>query len=256
MNTLSACVITLNEERNLPRVLRSVDGIADEVVVVDCGSDDRTLDIAREHGAKVFAHPWSGYSNQKNFAAQEAAREWILSLDADEEVSPELRTSLLAWKRTRPEYDVYEFARRSFYLGGWISHSGWYPDRQRRLFRRGAAKFSGMVHEALRFNGVVGRLKGDLLHYPINSMAEHHDKVERYSTLAARQMRLEGKRNWRAGFYLAAPWSWVRSYIIQGGFLDGDRGRIIARMACLTVRLKYRKLGQMLIKQAEENNRQ
>jgi glycosyltransferase involved in cell wall biosynthesis len=256
MNTLSACVITLNEEQNLPRVLRSVEGIADEVVVVDCGSSDRTQEIARDHGAKVIVHPWSGYSDQKNFAARAAAHEWILSLDADEEVSPELRMSLLAWKLMEPEYDVYEFTRRSFYLGGWIAHSGWYPDRQRRLFRRDAARFSGMVHEALRSDGAIGRLRGDVLHYTINSIAEHHDKVERYSTLAARQMYLEGKRNWRAGCYLASPWSWIRSYIVRGGFLDGFRGRSIARMACRTVHLKYRKLGQLLQHQAEEKNRQ
>jgi glycosyltransferase involved in cell wall biosynthesis len=254
MNNLSACLITLNEEHNLPRALRSVEGIADEIIVVDCGSSDSTQEVARHHGANVFVHPWSDYSNQKNFAAQAAAHPWILSIDADEEASPQLRTSLRAWKQATPEYEVYEIARRSFYLGGWVSHSGWYPDRQRRLYRRDAARFSGMVHEALRFDGRIGRLQGDLFHYTINSIAEHHEKVERYSTLAARQMYAGGKRDWRTAYCLAAPWSWFRSYILRAGFLDGRRGRIIARMACRTVRLKYHKLGQLLNKQAEEKN--
>ena len=246
MNSLSVCVITLNEERNLPRALRSVQGIADEIVVVDSGSSDRTPEIAREFGAKTIPHPWSDFAAQKNFAAESAIHGWILSLDADEELSPELRDSLLDWKAGTPEYAVYEFSRRAMYLGRWIAHSGWYPDRQRRLYRRDAAKFSGIVHESLRFAGKPGRLPGDLLHYTMSSFAEHEEKVERYSTLAAQQMYAAGIRSWRADMWLGASWSCFRSFILRAGFLDGYRGVLISRMAGRTVRLKYNKLGQLL----------
>jgi glycosyltransferase involved in cell wall biosynthesis len=255
MNSLSVCVITLNEERNLPRALRSVQGIADEVVVVDCGSRDSTPEIAREFGAKMITHDWPDFASQKNFAAGAASYDWILSLDADEELSPELRQSLLEWKMREPEYDVYEFARRARYLGGWIDHCGWYPNHQRRLYRRTAAQFSGIIHESLRFKGKPGRLTGDLFHYTMDSFSEHEEKVERYSTLAARQMFDAGVRRWWAGMWLAAPWSWFRSFFLRGGFLDGHRGSLIARMAGRTVRLKYRKLGQM-VKQVGQLDRQ
>ena len=254
MNSLSVCVITLNEERNLPRALRSVQGIADEIVVVDSGSGDHTKEIAREFGAKIIEHAWSDFAAQKNFAAGAATNDWVLSLDADEELSPELRGSLLAWKTGTPEFEVYEFARRAMYLGGWIAHSGWYPDRQRRLYRRGAARFSGIVHEALRFGGKTGRLKGDLFHYTMNSFAEHEEKVERYSTLAAQQMYAAGVRRWRADMWLGALWSCFRSFILRGGFLDGYRGVLISKMAGRAVRLKYNKLGR-LVTQARRSDR-
>jgi glycosyltransferase involved in cell wall biosynthesis len=255
MNSLSVCIITLNEERNLPRALRSVQGIADEIIVVDCGSKDRTLEIAGEFGAKAISQSWSDFASQKNFAAGAARHDWILSLDADEELSQELRESILEWKAGAPEFEVYEFARRAMYLGGWIMHGGWYPDRQRRLYRRAAAQFAGIIHESLRFGGQPGRLKGDLFHYTMSSFAEHEEKVDRYSTLAAQQMYAAGIRNWRAGMWLAAPWSCFRSYVLRGGFLDGRRGALISKMAGRTVHLKYNKLGQM-IRQAERLDRQ
>jgi glycosyltransferase involved in cell wall biosynthesis len=246
MIKVSACLITLNEEKNLPRALRSLQDIADEIVVADCGSTDRTREIAQESNVKVLARAWSNYADQKNFAAAAATHDWILSLDADEELSPELREALLNWKQSEPGFEVYEFARRSHYLGAWIGHSGWYPDRQRRLYRRNAAKFSGIIHESLRFTGKPGRLGGDIFHYTISSFAEHKDKVERYSTLAAQQMLESGRKNWRTGMWLAAPWAGFRSYILRGGFLDGYRGLLISRMAARTVKLKYHKLGRLL----------
>lgn len=245
MNRITACLITLDEEDNLPRALRSLEGIADEIVVVDSGSRDRTREIAAGFGARVIARAWSGYADQKNLAAAAAEHGWILSLDADEELSPELRISLLDWKRREPEGAVYEFARRACYLGAWIRHSGWYPDYKRRLYRRDAAQFSGMVHESLRFEGKAGRLRGDLLHYPIHSPAQHGEKVERYSTLAARQLYDAGCRHGFAGMWLAAPWAWFRSYVLHAGFLDGARGMRISRMAARFVRMKYRKLSQL-----------
>lgn len=246
MNRLSACLITLNEEHNLPRALASLGGIADEVVVVDSGSTDGTAEIARQHGAIFLERAWTNYSEQKNFAAERATNEWILSLDADEELSSGLRSSLLEWKKREPEFRVYEMARRTWYLGAWIKHSGWYPDFQRRLYRRDAAQFSGIIHEALRFEGRPGRLPGDLLHYTVRTFAEHEANVERYTTLAAQQMFEAGKREWRGAMWFATPWSWLQNYVLRGGMLDGHRGALIARMAARSVRLKYAKLGRLI----------
>lgn len=252
MNRLSACLITLNEEQNLSRALDSLSEVADEIIVVDAGSTDRTEQIAREHGAAFLTRAWTNYAEQKNFAASSASYDWILSLDADEELSSPLKTSLLEWKKRAPEFSVYEVARRAWYLGKWIRHSGWYPDFQRRLYRRDAAAFSGIIHESVRFEGKIGRLSGDLLHYTVGSFEEHQEKVERYAALAGQQLYLEGKRSWRAAVWFAAPWSWFQNFFLRGGFLDGYQGALIARMAARAVRLKYRRLGQLVADAAKQ----
>lgn len=246
MTRFSVCTITLNEEQDLPRALDSVKGVADEIVVVDCGSTDRTHQIAREHGAAVFERAWTSYEEQWNFAAACATNEWIFVLAADEELSLELRAALLEWKRQEPKFPVYEMARKAWYLGAWIKHCGWYPDYQWRLYRRDLARFSGIIHEVLRFEGQPGRLQGDLLHYTMSSFADHEDKVERYTTLAARQMHASGKRSWRGGMWLATPWTCFSVFVLRGGFLDGYRGWLISRMAARGVWLKFKKLGKLI----------
>src|SRR5437763_8929097 len=246
MSRLSACLITWNEERNLPRALRSLEGAAHEIIIVDCGSRDRTQEIARAHKAKVITREWTDFAQQKNLAAASAGNDWILSLDADEELSPELQQSVIAWKQQEPEFGVYEAARRAWYLGSWIKHSGWYPDYQRRLYRRDVASFHGIVHESLQLTGKAGRLHGDLFHYTMHSRAEHEEKVERYTTLAARLMYEAGKRSWRAAMWLATPWTCFSTFVLRGGFLDGSRGWLISRMASRGVWLKFKKLGKLV----------
>jgi glycosyltransferase involved in cell wall biosynthesis len=246
MNRISACVITQNEERNLPRLLESLCGIADEVVVVDSGSTDRTEAIARQHGARFEFREWTHYGEQRNRAAALATSEWILALDADEVLSSALQSALLDWKKREPEFEVYEVARKTWYLGEWIRHSGWYPDFKMRLYRRAAAEFLGSLHESLQYQGDRGRLAGDLLHYTIHEFAEHEANVEKYSTLAAHQMYEQGKRQWRGALWFATPWSFFHTYVVRLGFLDGYRGILIARMAAKAVRLKYAKLGRLL----------
>jgi glycosyltransferase involved in cell wall biosynthesis len=248
MNRLTACVITLNEESNLPRALSSLRDVADEIIVVDAGSRDATVAVARAHGARVLQRAWTNYSEQKNFAAERAASDWILSLDADEELSPELRESLRAWKQHAPQAAAYEFARRANYLGGWIHHSGWYPNRQVRLYRRDAARFSGIVHESVQVNGTVMRLAGDLYHYTMRTYAEHSAKVDAYTTLAAQQLFEEGRRSWRLAMLASPPWTFLQKFILRAGFRDGRRGWLIARMAARYTFLKYRKLGEMVRK--------
>ena len=255
MNRISACIITLNEEGALGRLLASLQGVADDVVVVDSGSTVRTESVARDHGARFLSRHWTNYSEQKNFAAESASHDWILSVDADEELSSSLHTSLLDWKNREPKATVYEMARRAWYLGSWIRHSGWYPDFQRRLYRRDAARFTGIIHEALGFEGLPGRLHGDLLHYTVRTFAEHEEKVERYTTLAAQQLYDAGKRNWRGALWFATPWSWFQNFFLRGGFLDGYRGALIAQMAARSVRLKYAKLGKLLARERSAGTR-
>jgi glycosyltransferase involved in cell wall biosynthesis len=249
MNRLSACLISLNEGHNLPRALASLSGIADEIVIVDSGSTDNTEEIARQCGATFLTRPFAGYAEQRNFAASQAKYEWIFVLAPDEEISSELQTALLNWKKRPPRSQVYEMARRTWYLGKWIRHSGWYPDWQRRLYRRDFAKFTGLVHEALRFDGTPGRLDGDLLHYTVRTFAEHKAKVERYTTLAAQQLLEDGTRKSLAALWLATPWSFFQNFVLRGGFVDGYRGFLISRMAARSVRLKYGKLGKLVKEQ-------
>jgi len=246
MNRLSACLITLNEEQNLPRALKSLQGVADEIVVVDSGSQDRTQEIARELGAKVVVRAWTDFAQQKNIAGEAASNDWILSLDADEELSPDLRASLLAWKEKEPQFSVYEFARRTWYLGGWVWHTRWYPDFQRKLYRRDKTKFEVPEHATVKYDGPVGRLDGDLLHYTLRSVEEHSAKVEAITTREAQYLFLEGKRSWRAAMWLASPWNWFNNFVLCRGFLDGRRGWIISRMAARGTWLKFQKLGKLI----------
>jgi len=244
MNRLTAILITYNEEHNLPRALASLEDLAEEIVVVDSGSTDRTCEIARRHRARVFGRAFRDFADQKNFAASQATQEWILSLDADEELSPELRASLREWKRHEPRAAGYAFARRASYLGGWIRHSGWYPDRKVRLYRRDRACFVGSLHESVKVDGPAGQLPGELYHYTVRTLEEHARKMEAYTTLAAEELFQAGRHRWRLALLLAPPWAFVRTFLLERGFLDGYRGWLIARMAARYVFLKYRKLGR------------
>lgn len=246
MNRISACLVTFNEEHNLPRALASLAGVADEIVVVDSGSTDRTVEIAKAGGVSFFQRPFTNHADQKNYAASCAGNDWIFLLDADEEFSNELRDSLLEWKRRTPQFAVYEMPRLTWYLGAWIHHSRWYPDFQRRLYRRDKASFSGMIHSALRFEGKAGRLNGNLLHYTIRTFEEHEAKIESYTTVISGEMFSQGRRNWRAAMWLATPWSWFQNYVMYRGFLDGYRGWLIARMAARGTWWKFKKLGKLI----------
>jgi glycosyltransferase involved in cell wall biosynthesis len=255
MNQLSVCLVAQNEQENLPRLLRSVQGIADEIIIVDGGSTDRTQDVAREHGAKVFFRTFTNHADQKNYAASLASHDWIFLLDADEELSPTLRQSVRTWKSQPAEFAVYEMPRLTWYLGAWIRHSRWYPDWQRRIYRRDKAAFAGVIHSALRYDGTIGRLQGDLLHYTIRTFQEHEAKLEKYTTAVSKEMFDQGKRVWRAAMWFAAPWSWFHHFVLGAGFLDGYRGGLIAKMAARGVRLKFKKLGQLVESEKHSMNR-
>jgi glycosyltransferase involved in cell wall biosynthesis len=246
MNRLSICIVAQNEEHNLARVLQSVQSIGDEIVLVDGGSTDGTLEIAQRFGCRIFHRPFTNHADQKNYAASVASNDWVFLLDADEQLSPELNASVENWKQEAPKFAVYEMARLTWYLGAWIHHSRWYPDWQRRIYDRNKANFGGAIHSALRYDGQIGRLDGDLLHYTIRSFAEHEAKLDRYTTAIAQEMFDQGKRDWRAAMWLATSWSWVRHFFLGAGFLDGYRGALIAQMAARGVREKFAKLGKLV----------
>ncbi len=238
---ISATIVTLNEERNIGRAIGSL-GCADEIVVVDSGSHDATKEIAARLGARVIEEPWRGYAAQKNFAAAAAANDWILSLDADESVTPELAGEILRLKQAGAQCDGYSFPRLAHYLGRWIRHGGWYPDRKVRLYDRRKGTWVGeYVHESVRVAGVVGELKGDLLHYTCASLSQHLRTLDRYTSLAAKEVAARGKPASMLRLLLDPGWTFFRAYVIQRGFLDGVQGLAIAWMAALYTFLKYAK---------------
>jgi glycosyltransferase involved in cell wall biosynthesis len=246
MPALTATLISYNEEVDLPRALASLAGVADEIILVDSGSTDRTCEIAREFGARVYARKLDGLAEQKNYAASFSSNDWILSIDCDEALSLELRSSLLAWKQQTPEKNGYDFALMTNYLGAWIRHSGWYPDYKLRLYHRGKGKFVSATHEGVQVDGPTGRLGGHLYHYTARSLAEHRAKLDVLSTLAAEDLFARGRKRWRAAMIVAPPWTFVQRLVFQLGLLDGRRGWLIAWLSGNYIYLKYRKLGRLL----------
>ena len=238
---ISVTIIARDEEANIARAIASVDFCA-EILVVDSGSTDRTVEIARSLGATVIHREWSGYAAQKNFAAAQASHNWILSIDADEAVGPELAASIRGLTATEPEHAGFDFPRLARYCGKWIRHSGWYPDRKVRLYRRDCGRWIGdFVHESVAVSGPVGHLAGDLLHYACNTCRDHRANVERYTDLAAREIVATGQQPSAWRLLLGPPFAFAKSFVAQLGFLDGAAGFTIAWMAARYVYLKHAK---------------
>lgn len=243
---ITAAIITYNEERNIARAIESL-RCCDEIVVVDSGSSDRTPEIAAKLGARVIDSPWPGYARQKNFAAEQASNDWILSIDADEALSEALEGEIWQIKKADPLFDAYTMPRLAQYLGRWILHSGWYPDRKVRLYQRGKASWTGQfVHESIQVNGRTGHLKSDLLHFTCESLSEHLKTMDRYTTLAAEQIVSQGNHITTGRHLLLDPaWTFWRTLVVQRGFLDGVEGLTIAYMAALYNFVKYTKARNM-----------
>jgi glycosyltransferase involved in cell wall biosynthesis len=238
---ISATIITHNEERNLPRAIESL-RCADEILVVDSGSSDRTMEIAEKLGAKIIDSPWPGYAKQKNLAAERAENDWILSLDADESLSEALEAEIWRLKKNGPQFDAYTMPRQARYLGRWIKHSGWYPDRKIRLYHRAKATWVGdFVHESVEVKGTLGHLDGNLLHFTCDSLSEHLKTMDRYTTLAAEQLVESGLKVTWGRLIFEPPWTFLNTYVLKAGFLDGVEGLAIANMAALYNFLKYAK---------------
>lgn len=242
---ISATIIAFNEERNIARVIESL-RCCDEILVLDSGSNDRTVELATKHGARVEEASWHGYAAQKNIAAGLAANDWILSLDADESLSEALEAEIWQIKKAGPSFDGYTMPRLAQYLGRWILHSGWYPDRKVRLFNRQKAEWVGeYVHESVKVHGSVGHLESNLLHFTCNSLSEHLRSMDSYTTLAAQELVVRGKNLGMGKLLFDPPWTFFRTYVLQLGFLDGAEGLSIAYMAALYNFVKYMKARHM-----------
>jgi glycosyltransferase involved in cell wall biosynthesis len=240
---ISACVITLNEADRIDDCLASVD-FCDELVVVDSHSTDATRDRAAARGAKVIERDWPGHVKQKEFAIRAAAHDWVLCIDADERVTPELRAEILALRDAGfPGHAGWCFPRKTFYLGRFIEHGLWYPDRQLRLFDRRRGRWGGHdPHDKVLLDGPLGRLRGDLLHYSYRDFDDHLRTIDKYTTIMARGLLERGRRASALDLVTHPLARFVRGYFLKLGFLDGWRGLLIAFLAAHYVRLKYAKL--------------
>ena len=242
---VTATVITFNEAANIQAALESLSW-ADEIIVVDSESTDDTAAIARRFTDKVIVRPWPGYIAQKKFAAEQASHDWIFSLDADERVTPELASEINALIASGPRAAGYRVPRVTFHLGRWMRSTDWYPDYQLRFYDRRRARWSGKyVHESVKSDGPVEDLRGELQHFAYRDLAHHFQTMDRYTTLAAKQMYEEGRR---AGFFdllVHPPAAFVRNYLLRGGFRDGVPGLIVSAMNARYVGLKFAKLWEL-----------
>jgi glycosyltransferase involved in cell wall biosynthesis len=239
---VTVTVITRNEAANIAAALESVKW-ADEIIVVDSESADDTVEIARRYTSRVIVRPWPGYVVQKNFAAEQASHDWILSLDADERVTPPLAEEIRSLLSASPDAAGYRMPRVTFHLGRWIRSTDWYPDYQLRLYDRRRARWTGRyVHESVQIDGPVGRLRSELQHYPYRDVAHHVQTMDHYTTLAARQMYEDGRGAGWIDILITPRLTFFRNYILRGGFRDGMPGLIISAMNAYYVGLKFAKL--------------
>ncbi len=245
MQPISATVITYNEEHNIREALQSLSWV-DEIIVVDSGSSDGTLEICRGFTDKIFHRRWTGYVDQKNYAVDRASNDWIFSLDADERPSPELCGEIKALAREGFSKPGYRIPRVAFFMGRWIRHGDWYPDYQLRLFDRNRGRWEGgHVHESVRINEQPAILKGEIQHFTYRNLSDYLRRLEIYSDLAALDYRQRGRS--------ATPWSllgnpagaFIKSYLLNRGLLDGMPGFIVAVMGSVSVFFKYAKLYEL-----------
>lgn len=254
MNKLSAVIITLNEERNIGRCLDSLRTVADEVVVVDSFSTDATPALCAQHGARYVGHEWEGYVATKNYGNGLASNDLILSIDADEALSPELATSIQGLKNRDVANKVFSMHRLMNYCGQWIRHGGWYPDTKVRIFDRREVRWTGKkVHETLEIppKTEVVPLEGDLLHYSFYTPEEHRRQMEKFALLSAEEMVEAGqKASWMKAV-THSGWKFLRDYVFKAGFLDGKNGLAISRTNAYGVWYKYMKAIELEQKRCE-----
>lgn len=247
MDKLSVIIITLNEERNIKRLLNSVKEIADEIVVLDSFSTDKTEKICSQFDVRFVQEKWQGYSASKNLANSLASHDWILSLDADEEIDAEMHKDILNHKKSGFK-GVYELNRLTNYCGSWIKHSTWYPDKKVRIFQKSKTKWIGeFVHEELEFSNEVSitLMKGHLNHYSYYDYKDHRERADKYSLLTAQKMNVKGKKAGPLKPYLSAIARFFSMYLVHLGFLDGWAGFKIAQISAQSNVVKYRTLRKL-----------
>jgi len=245
MQKISVAIITKNEERNIRECLESVRW-ANEIVVVDSGSTDRTREICREFQARVFEEEWKGFPRQKNSAIDKSRNEWVLSLDADERISPELRTEIADRLAADPPVDGFYMARKNFFANHWIRYCGWYPDYNLRLFRKNRGRFEERtVHEKVKVQGRTETFKNPLIHKTYRSLNDFLQRMDTYSTLAAQEMQREGRKVRNHDLLLRPLFTFLQMYILRAGFLEGYMGFLLCRMYSFYTFTKYAKLREL-----------
>jgi glycosyltransferase involved in cell wall biosynthesis len=246
---VSVVIAAKDEEARIAGCVASVAGWAGEVLVVECGSTDDTVLVARSEGATVFTHPFETIGKQRNAAIARAAHEWVLVLDADERCTPELAREVADVVGGGPRHDAYRVPRRNFFLGREIRHGGWASDRPVRLFRRELRYDDRPVHEHVVTRGAVGTLGAALLHYPYSSLAQYFEKLDRYSRWWAAQHYARGRRASALAVAVKPPARFVSMYLLRGGFLDGAAGAVLATLAAASVAAKYARLWELTLRQ-------
>ncbi len=243
---ISAVIITYNEEKRLEAALKSLVDVVDEIIVVDRYSDDDTVKLARKYTDRVFLRRWTNFSDQKNYGNTKAKFPWILSLDADERLSPELREEIIRLKEREPEYSGFGIPRRVFYLGRWVRHTVWNPDLKIRLFRRDKARWEGeYVHEDLVIEGGVKKLKGSLYHFTYRNIADHLRRMNIFSDLGAQKLYAKNKKCRWFHLTLLPFFRFLKSYFLKLGFLDGFAGFVISVLDGYTGFITYAKLKEI-----------
>jgi len=242
---ISAVLIAQDEENRIGAALDSLSW-ADERVVVDGGSKDDTIQICRARGARVVEHPFTSYVEQKNYALDRASNDWVLSLDADEKITDSLADEILSLRHSGFQAAGYRMPRVNFYLGRFVRSTTWYPDHQLRLFDKRRGRWRGMhVHESVQVDGVVEKLRGEILHHSYEDIDDHVAKLNRYAELAARQMRETGRKRSLSAAVVLPPLVFLKNYIVKGGFRDGSVGLIVSSMNAFYVYLKFIKLWEL-----------
>lgn len=252
---ISVKINVYNEEENIAAVCETVRW-ADEIVIVDSNSTDRTVEIARRYTERIFNHEFRGYKDKHEFSDAQTTGDWIFWIDADERVTPELRAAIAELQRRDPATlpDGFRMARKTYYLHRWIKHSGWYPDYQMRLYRKAASYWDGVPpHETARVRGRVETLKGELLHYTKRSLSEHHRMTDAYATLAAEHLSRQGRRANLSALLFRPLFAFCRSYLLKQGFRDGTQGFIIAVFTAYGVFLRYAKVWEKNSSAGEES---
>lgn len=243
MPKISACIISFNEEKKIEDCLKSLRPVADEIIVVDSHSTDTTVEIARKYTDKVYDQAFLGYIEQKNLAVSKASHDWIISLDCDERLDSEVTALILAAKDTLNDYDAYRMSRKTFYVYRWLNHC-WYPDKQIRLFNKHTAKWVGMdLHEKVLVDGSnIKDLRGDILHYTVDSISEHLQQIDKFTEIAAGEIIKNGKTVNLLTLLTHSVWTFVRIYFIRGGLLDGFAGFVVAFLSMVYAFVKYAKV--------------
>jgi len=253
---VSVTIITLNEADHIAAAIDSASW-ADEIIVVDSGSNDDTVAIARSKDVRVETRAWSGYIDQKNFAHLLASNDWIFSLDADERITPALAGEIHALLATEPSRKGYRVPRVAYHLGRWVRTTDFYPDYQTRLYDRRSARWTGLyVHESVSVNGGPGQLVNELQHYSFRDLRDQLDRINHYTTLAARQMYERGQRTGPLAIIAHPPAAFLRNYVLRRGILDGTVGLMISLMNSYSVFLKFAKLWELQNSQSPTSNSQ